>query len=95
MSDKLNKLLDKLGAEVLSAEAKQQIIKEFESIIAEKAKIHVQAATEKLDAEHSQILEKVLANIDADHAKKFKIAMERIDRSYAHKLKLCKERFNK
>ena len=95
MSEKLNKLLDKLGAEVLSAEAKQQIIKEFEALIAEKAKIHVQAATEKLDAEHAMVLEKVLANIDADHAKKFKIAMERIDKSYAHKLKLCKERFNK
>lgn len=95
MSDKLNKLLDNLGAEVLTAEAKQQIIKEFEDIIAEKAKIHVQAATDKLDAEHSQILEKVLANIDADHANKFKIAMERIDKSYAHKLKLCKEKFNK
>ena len=95
MSEKLNKLLDKLGAEMLSAEAKQQIIKEFEALIAEKAKIHVQAATEKLDAEHAMVLEKVLANIDADHANKFKVAMERIDKSYAHKLKLCKERFNK
>ena len=95
MSEKLIKLLDKLGAEVLSEDAKKQIITEFENIIAEKAQIHVQTATEKLDAEHTQVLEKLLAGIDADHANKFKIAMDRLDKSYANKLKLCKENFNK
>ena len=73
MSEKLNNLLNKLGAEVLSEDAKAQIIKQFEDLIAEKAQIHVKNAKEKLDAEHSQLLEKLLANIDADHAKKFKL----------------------
>ena len=64
MSEKLNNLLNKLGAEVLSEDAKAQIIKQFEDLIAEKAQIHVKNAKEKLDAEHSQLLEKLLANIE-------------------------------
>lgn len=95
MSEKLNNLLNKLGAEVLSEDAKAQIIKQFEDLIAEKAQIHVKNAKEKLDAEHSQLLEKLLANIDADHAKKFKIAMEGLDKKYAKKLKVCQSKFNK
>ena len=37
MSEKLNNLLNKLGAEVLSEDAKAQIIKQFEDLIAENA----------------------------------------------------------
>lgn len=96
MSKKMKEVLDLVQPDVLSEEAKAEILTAFEAAVAEQVKEHVELEVEnaivKLDEEHAVQLEKLLKAIDADHSEKLQRLLETIDTDHCKKLQYILDR---
>jgi len=88
---KINEILDKVGKDLMNDETKKAITESFngavESLVNERVEIVVKDAVQKIDADHSEKLQKLLDTIDEDHTKKLGDLVKRIDENHVGKLK--------
>lgn len=88
---KINDVLDQIGSDVLTEEAKTILVEAFadsvEKQVNERLEIEVQAALQQLDEQHAGQLEGLLGTIDKDHTAKLQAVLEKIDVEHTEKLK--------
>lgn len=96
--DKIEQLLKEATKDILSNESLQKLTEAFSAIVTktadEKAKLQVEAALVKQDAEYTEKLKVVLENIDKDHSEKMATLIEKLDEDRTSKLKRVVEAYD-
>lgn len=97
MSKKIEEILQSISNEVLTEDVKTAIAKSFNESVEEKAKNQAQLIAEneldKMDADHSAKLQKLVEAIDEDHTNKFKTVVQKIDKAHTAKLTKIIEKY--
>jgi len=91
MAKDISTVLKEATKDLLSEQTLLEIKAAYDSAVEgaanERAKLQVENALDKQDADYSSKLEKLLAAVDADHATKLNRVMEAVDASHSKKLK--------
>jgi len=88
---KIGEVLDQIGEDVLSSEAKTMLTEAFseavDNQINERLEVEIQTALTKLDEQHATQLTELLEAIDKDHCGKLQSVIQKIDEDHCGKLK--------
>lgn len=98
-TSKIEKILESISSEILTDEVKQQIAESFteavDAKVEEKGRLIAENELNKMDADHTAMMEKILEAQDADHVNKFKTAVATLDKQQSAKLQVVIEKYEK
>ena len=97
--DKIQKVLEQVGNDILSADDKKAITEAFETVVTAKVddrvELEIREALQQVDEEHAKKLETLLEAIDNDHTSKLVAVLQRIDEDHTAKLYNVIKRYEK
>lgn len=95
----ITEVLDQIGSDVLSTEAKKLLADAFteavEKTVKERVVLESQNALQTLDEAHATQLEQLLEAIDKDHTSKLTAVMAKIDEDHSEKLNYLVNKYEK
>jgi hypothetical protein len=95
----INEVLDQIGSDVLTTEAKQLLADAFtdavEKTVKERSELNAQSALQSLDESHALQLEQLLSAIDQDHTSKLTAVLSKIDEDHSEKLNYLVKKYER